>query len=350
MLPSNTTTYGDIRPRVGTRAIARLLTAGQFEMVTEQFAQIDVLGRNEGDTVKWRRYHNLARATAPMADGVSPSGKKLTYTDISASIEYYGDNMKLTRKIADTHEDPVLQEMMRLCGVQAGESLEEVRINFLKAGSNAYYANGVAGRTTVAGPATEGDFRKIFRAFKKNKAKEFREILAASAKISTQPVDSAYFVMGSTDCYADLKNLNGFVKTSEYPQSKGLMNEYGSFEQFRFILTPMFEPWSAAASSVSSTSYLSGGVAPSSASAPDVYPLIIVAKDSYAVVPLKGYGKADPTGGTKIAVVNPGTPDKSDPNGQIGFVSWTIPQTGAILNHSWVARLEVAVTADPSDA
>lgn len=346
MTPENT--YGSIGALVGVKAIAKLLHAGQYPSVTQQFAQIDMMGRNQGDTVKWRRFHNLPRATAPMTDGISPEGKKLTSTDITATIEYYGDNMDLTRKVADTIDCPVLNEMMKKCGIQAGETLEEVNINFMKAGSNAYYANGAASRAYVGGPATEGDFRKIFRAFKRNKAQEFREILKASGMVSTQPVEAAYFVLGHTDCYADLAKLAGFIKTKEYPQSKGLDHEYGSFEQFRFILTPMFEPWLAAATSVSSTEYMSSGAIPSEASNPDVYPLLVIAQDSYAVVPLKGY-KNDPTGGVRVAVYNPGTPSPVDRNGMSGFVSWTIPQTGAILNHSWIARVEVAVTADPSE-
>jgi N4-gp56 family major capsid protein len=44
-------------------------------------------------------------------------------------------------------------------------------------------------------------------------------------------------------------------------------------------------------------------------------------------------------------VLNPGTPSKSDPMGQRGYVSWKAYFTAVILNQNWMARLEVAVTA-----
>jgi len=48
-----------------------------------------------------------------------------------------------------------------------------------------------------------------------------------------------------------------------------------------------------------------------------------------------------------IGVGNPGKKTKDDPLGQKGFVSWKTYQTGAILNQSWMARLECASTASP---
>jgi N4-gp56 family major capsid protein len=47
-------------------------------------------------------------------------------------------------------------------------------------------------------------------------------------------------------------------------------------------------------------------------------------------------------------VLNPGTPSKSDPLGQVGYVSWKTYQAGAILNEQWVARIECCCTANPS--
>lgn len=341
MATPNVTTNGDISPRTALHARKTLLERGQHLMVTERFGHFDPQQKNKSLTAKWRRYNSLARASAPLAEGVPPAGQKVTSTDVTATLEQYGDALKLTDVIQDTHEDPVLNEFMELCGEQAAEVIEELRINVLKAGTGVWYAAGVSSRATVNSPPTRGDFRKIYRYFKKYKAREISKIIRASALISTEPVAPAFFCMGHTDLDSDLRGISGFIPGEQYSDSTKLLpNEIGKIEQFRIILTPMFEAWSAAGAS--GTTYLSGGVEVSVAANCDVYPLIFVAKDAYAIVPLQGYNSVTPM------VVNPGKPTKSDPLGQIGFVSWKTYQTAAILNQTWIQRLECAVTASPS--
>jgi N4-gp56 family major capsid protein len=338
---SNLTTYGDISPRTAGFAKARLLKRGQHMMVVERFGQVDPQQKNKTKTAKWRRYNSLPRATAPLAEGIPPAGSKLTFTDITATLEQYGDKVELTDVIVDTHEDRVLNENMDLVGEQAAETIEELRINVIKAGSNVYYANSVASRATVNSPPVRGDFRRIYRAFKKNKAREITKIIRASAMVSTEPVASSYFVMGHTDLDADLRVLPGFVPSEQYSSSMRMLpGEIGKIDQFRIILTAMFDPWESAGAA--GTTYLAAGVAPASSLSCDVYPMIFVARDSYAIVPLQGFNAVHPM------VLNPGKPAKSDPLGQIGFVSWKTYQTAAILNQNWLARYEVAATASPN--
>lgn len=151
----------------------------------------------------------------------------------------------------------------------------------------------------------------------------------------------AYFCMGHTDLDADLRGLAGFIPSEQYSDStKMLPGEIGKLEQFRIILTAMFEPWLT--SGASGTTYLSGGVEVSSSASCDVYPLLFTARDAYAIVPLQGFNSIHPM------VLNPGKPSKSDPLGQIGFVSWKTYQAAAILNQNWLARLECGSTASPS--
>jgi len=338
---SNINTYGDISPRTAGKAIRRLLKRGQHLLVTERFIQVDPLQKNSTKTAKWRRYNSLPRATSPLAEGVPPAGRKLTYTDVTATLEQFGDFIEITDVIADTHEDPILQESMDLCGKQAAETIEEIRINFMKAGTNVFYAANAASRSYVNSPPTRGDFRRIYRYFKKYKAEEFTKIIGATAKVSTQPIEAGYFCLGHTDLKADIKDISGFVPTAQYSDHmKALPGEVGSIEEFRIILTAMFDPWLA--SGYSGTTYLSGGIEVSSAASCDVYPLLFLAQNAVAGVPLQGFQSVD------IGVGNPGKKTKYDPLGQKGFVSWKTYQAGAITNQTWIARLEAAATAAPS--
>jgi N4-gp56 family major capsid protein len=340
-MSSNTNVYGDISPRTAAYAAIRLLTRGQFDLVTERFGQSRPLPKKKSKTIKFRRYESLPRATAPLAEGVPPEGRKLTYTDVSCSLEQYGDIVELTDVIADTHEDNVFKETFDNCGEQAAETIEVVRIAFLKAGSNIYYANNAGARASVNSPPLRSDFRRIYRGFRRNKAATIGNIIKASAKISTEPVDPAYFVMGHTDCDADVRNMDGFIPVKEYSNSdRALPAEVGSVDQFRLCLTALFEPWET--SGYSGTTYLSSGDIPSSSAQADVYPLIAVGKNGYAIVPFQGKNAVVPM------VVNPnGRPSVGNELAQKGFVSWKTYQTGTILNQLWVARLEAAATAVP---
>jgi len=336
----NYTTYGDISPRTAAYAKKRLLKRGQHLMVIERFGQTDPQQKNKSKTVKWRRYNSFPRATAPLAEGVPPQGQKLTKVDITATLEQYGDAVQISDVIKDTHEDNVFNEAVDLCGEQSAETVEELRINILKAGSNVFYANGVTSRATVDSPPTRSDFRKIYRSFMRNKARQISKIIKASHRISTEPVAPAFFCMGHTDLDADIRGLTGFLEGEKYADSTKLLpGEIGKVEQFRIILTAMFDPWEVAGAS--GTTYLSGGVEVSSAADCDVYPLLFTAQNAYGIVPLQGYNAVTPM------VVNP-KPSKTDPAGQIGWVSWKTYQTAAILNQLWFARMECAATASPA--
>jgi N4-gp56 family major capsid protein len=65
-------------------------------------------------------------------------------------------------------------------------------------------------------------------------------------------------------------------------------------------------------------------------------------RDAYAMARLQGRQ------GANVAVLNPGTPSHSDPAGQKGSVSWKTYFGGAITANEWMARLEVAVVANPA--
>lgn len=335
------TTYGDISPRTAAHAAARLLKRGQYDLVIERYGQGKPIPRKHSKSVKFRRYESLPRATAPLAEGIPPAGRKLTKTDLTATLEQYGDLVPITDVIMDTHEDSVLNEAMDLCGEQVAETVECIRIAVAKSGTNVFYANNVASRALTTSPPLRGDLRVIYRSLRKHKAKQISKIVKASVKISTEPVAPAYFVLGHTDLDSDIRGMSGFVPVEQYSNSdRGQLGEIGKVDQFRFVLTPLFEPWEQAG--VSGTTYLSGGVAVSSSAAADVYPLLIFAQDCFGIVPLQGEGAVTPM------VVNPDKPSHSNPLGQEGFVSWKTYQTAIILNHTWLARLECCATAKPS--
>lgn len=335
------TTYGDIGSRTAARVAKKMLERGKHIMLIERVGQFDPQGKNKTKTVKWRRFEALARATAPLAEGVTPPGQIVRVTDVEATLEQYGDWVQITDVIADTHEDPVLNEMSTVCGEQAGETVEVVRIAVAKAGTNVYFPGTVTTRGTVNGTISRGMLRKIVRGFKRNKAMEITQLIKATAMISTEPVAPAFWAFGHTDLASDVRGISGFVPTEQYADSgKAIEGELGKSEGVRFALSALWEPWYAAGAS--GTTYLSGGVAVTVAAACDVYPIVVFSRNAFGIVPLAGSNAITP------AVYNPGKPVPGDPLGQKGFVSWKTMQAAAILQQLWIARAEVGCTANPT--
>ncbi len=86
----NQNTYGDISPRTAAYAAVTLLNRGQYDLVIERFGQGKPIPRKHSKVIKFRRYESLPRATAPLAEGVPPAGRKLVKTDVTATLEQYG--------------------------------------------------------------------------------------------------------------------------------------------------------------------------------------------------------------------------------------------------------------------
>lgn len=338
-MPSTLTTYGDISPRTAAYAAKELLRRGQPTAILEKFGYFDPQGANKTKTRTWRRYEPLQAATTPLVDGHTPQGQKPRHTDYEVTLQQYGDWVQLTDVIIDTHEDPVLNQMIDLCSQQIVETTELIRFAAIKAGTNVYYANGAASRLLVNSAPLRGDLRKIYRGFKRSRAMEITEVIKASTDVSTEPIKKSYVLLGHTDLDSDIRNMTGFISAEKYASMKVVADcEAGSVENFRVCLTEMFEPWLAAATSASGSTFLTSGAA--GTGYPDVYPMIAIAKDSYAIVPLAGRNVVKP------AVHNP-QPVPGDELGQRGFVSWKMWQAAQILQDAWIARYEVAATAAP---
>ena len=340
-MATNYNTNGDLSQRTSVYAAKRLLKRAQEKMILERFGQVDPQPQNKGKTRSYRRYHSLATlpATAPLAEGVTPTAKKLTYTDVSVTLETYGDLVELSREIKLYHEDPVFKETFDILGEQQAEVVELIRWNAIKGGTNVFYANGAASRSAVNSPAKLSDLKKVERSFMSNRAEPISKIIKASPMVSTEPIQESYVLLGHTHCKADLEQLPGWIPVANYSNSmKAMPKEVGSIGAFRVLLSSLFTAWEA--SGTSGTTYLSSGVEVSSATACDVFPLIALAKNAYAIVPLQGHGA------TKPVLLQP-RPAPGDPMGRKGSASWTADQACVILTQTFIARLEVAASAIP---
>jgi N4-gp56 family major capsid protein len=325
------TEYGDLSQRTAAHAVVDMLDYAEAVLVLSKFGLTKEMPKNKADNMKFRRPVPFAPALTPLTEGVTPASKTMSYEDVPVAMLQYGDWTKITDKIADLAEDPVLADATELCGEQAGETKEMLLWGTLKGGTSVAYANGAA-RTDVNTPVTDSLIKGAVRLLNSQRAKKVTQMMSSSPSYGTVSVDGGFIAFCHTDCDYDLENLTNFKKVADYGTRQPLCpEELGSVGKVRFITSPLLEPWEDGGGAKGLMKSTTGTLA-------DVYPIVITAKNSYAHVPLKGKSAITPK------VVNPDKADKTDPLGQWGFVSWKMWDANVILNQLWMVRLEVAVT------
>lgn len=327
------TTYGDISPRVGLHAVAKMLVTAKNQLVLERFGKAEAMPKGKGLLIKFRRPIKFAASTTPLVEGVTPSPNILGYEDVSAVIQQYGSWVPFTDVIMDTHEDPNLNVISEQCGDQAALTKERIIWGVMRGGTNVLYTGAASARSGVEVPLDLDDIRAAVRILKNNHAMKITRVLKASTAIATEPVNASYVAFAHTNLEADFRDMTGFLPVEKYSSGAAISEyELGKVEEVRIILTNHLEPFYGAGSTTT-TGVLNNGTNV------DVYPVVIIGQDSYGVIPLAGNG-------IQMGVKNPKMASGDvDPLGQRGYVAWKMWFAAIRLNESWMIRLETAASA-----
>ncbi|RFC65013.1 N4-gp56 family major capsid protein [Fulvimarina endophytica] len=325
-----TSNQAGISQRTNVYAERQMLKHAEAVVVLEKTGPlVRPMPKNKSLTIKFRRPIPFAEATTPLTEGVTPGERNFGYEDVSATLSQYGDWSSITDVIEDTHEDPVLNDLTLMHGENIGRTKEALNYAVLRAGTNVFYANGAA-RNVVNTPISLAKQRAITRTLKAQKAQKVSNILDASIKIGTKPVEAAYVAVGHTDLESDIRGLPGFIPTSEYGTRTLLCeHEIGRVEDVRYILSPDLDPFINAGGA-------KGNMVSQGGANADVYPILYFGREAWGIVPLKGPGAISPV------IIPVGKAEKSDPLAQRGTVGWKMWHVALILNQLWMARLEVA--------
>jgi len=300
--------------------------------VLDKFGLTKPMPKNKGTLIEFKRPNVFSPADMPLVEGVTPAARSFSYSVVNATLKQYGDLAELTDVVADTHEDPVLNDLSVQMGENIGRTVESLIYGVVKAGTSVIYANGSA-RTDVNTVITVAKIRAATRALDAQKAMPVTRMLDGSPNYQTKPIEGGYIAIGHTDLKNDIRNLAGFTPVAEYGQRKPIHDrEVGSVEEVRIILSPDLDPWADAGGA-------KGSMVSTSGTSADVYPLLIFGKEAYGTVALRGMGAVEPT----IIPVDQKT--KDDPLGQRGYCGWKTWHTSKILNEAWIQRVECAVTA-----
>jgi N4-gp56 family major capsid protein len=304
--------------------------------------------KNMSDTVVYRRWlpkggattnattinqWSVTAAAHQVAEGVTPTAETMAPQDITVQLQQYMCLYSYTDKVADLYEDKIPDAMKEQAGERMGLVREMVDFGALKGCTNKFYAGGTS-RATVDEPISLSILRKATKSIKGNRGSFATSVLSAGPNYGTTSVERGYIVYAHTDCENDIRNLPGFKEVSEYANQKRLHEcELGSCEGFRFIISPELDAIADSGAAIGSD-----GLVSTTGTSNDVYPYIVVAKDFWANVALRGMESFD------VFHVPVNQRDKSDPGGQRGFIGAKFYSAAFVQNDGWGAVLECGST------
>jgi len=307
------------------------------------------MARNAGKTIVFRRFLPYGATTTNSTtintisvdvlahetdDGVTPEAESVLAQDITVTMKQYACLYDYTDQTADFHEDDIPMAQREQCGERMGLLREMIRYGVIKGCTNKYYAGGTS-RSTVDERLSLGLLRNITRGLMANRCKMITSVLAPSPNYSTAPVEASFLVFAHTDLEQDIRDLPGFIPAPSYGQRKTVHeNELGSCERYRFVLSAELAPILAGGASVTGTGLYSVG-----GSNVDIYPVLVVGRDSWGDVALRGSKSLD------VTHIKPGQKDSADPLGQRGYVGAKFYAAATMLNDGWAAVAEVGITA-----
>ena len=294
--------------------------------------QSKTLPANNTQSMKFRRYNALATTGTRLTEGVTPPGKKLTTTDITANLFQDGDFVEITDMIVDTHEDAVKHESMAIVAEQAAKVVEINRYGVLKACTNLFYANSVAARSSVVAVISRADQRKIVRALERQEAQHITQVVKSTPDFNTESVLPGFVGVTHTDMTTDVRSMQGFTSVADYGGVGKWDTEIGACEDVRYLKSTIFTPYADAGSATTTGKLTTAGVGC------DVYPVMYFGRDAYGIIALKGQFAITPM------VLNPNQPRGGDPLGQRGTIGWKTMQGTVILNDAWMLVYEAAAT------
>lgn len=267
--------------------------------------------KGKGTKIEWRIFKSLAVPTKPLEEGVTPAGKNLDISPVTAECSQYGDYVTVSDVLDMQGKDPVIAETSALEGEQAAQLVDTLIRDTVTSGTNVRYANGKASRATLtATDVLKGiDVKKAVRDLRKNNAKTFSDGYF-HAVISAE---QAYDLMSDT-------SAGGWIDANKYTDNKPLLKgEIGEYAGVRFMTS-------------SNTKVVdNSGVA--------VHLGVIYGKDSYGV-PEIGDGSA-----AKPSIIVKTDGGNSDPLNQRNTIGWKNMFTCKRLEEKAIVRIETGVTA-----
>ena len=331
-MSNQVSTYGDLGETIGIYASAQFLKTVEPQLCLEKFAKAEMLPKNAGDQIRWRRIRPFPVSTTALTEGVTPAANNIEWDTVTADIYQYGAVSRYTDKAADLLDikgwlQPVIEEHAK----QNATVREQLLWNTITAGNTVVRSNGAA-RADINTPVDLDMVRSMARTLDRNHATKPAKMIKAGPNFSTEPIKPGYVIFGHTDMRRDFEESDNFVSVVNYAGYQPVSPyEIGSIDGHRVILTNHFSKLTSAGSSTTNGMENTNSVV-------DVYPFVMIAEDAFCSIAVKGDNSGRP-------YAEAPKPRYGDELGQRGFISWKYYFGSKILNENWLVRGECAVTA-----
>lgn len=173
----NKSTSAGVAPGLVDYYEKKLLENVKPEMVHARDAQRRPLPENNGKHVNFRRMIPFDPVTAPLSEGVTPTGQTIRQTAFTAMVKPYGRHVEITDELDLYHLDNLHRETATLLSDQAALSLDTICRDAMCAGMNVQYAGSATSRGALAATdkLTAADIKKAVRTLKRANCKPFAD-------------------------------------------------------------------------------------------------------------------------------------------------------------------------------
>ena len=284
-----------------------LIDEAQANLVHDQFGQKRPIPKNGGKTIEFRKFAPLAKAVTPLTEGVTPDGKSLSVSTITATVSQYGDYITQSDILELTAIDNTILEATKLLGRQAGVTLDTVVRNVLQSGTNVTYCPKVAAdgaETAVTSRANLDNTCQLT-------VKVLQQVVAKLRGQNAPTIGGKYVAIIHPYVAYDLMRDPEWIDAHKYAKPDNLFEgEIGEIAGIRFVQT-------------TEAKIYDGGV----------FGTLVLGEGAYGVTEISG-------GGLQTIVKQKGSAGTADPLDQRSSVGWKAIKTAELLIPQYLVRVE----------
>ena len=301
----NTNVTGDTGMSVEMKTFydMSLIDEAQPNLIHDQFGQKRPIPKNGGKKIEFRKFASLPKALIPLTEGVTPDGKKLTASNIEATVNQYGDYIVQSDVLELTTIDNTIVEATKVLGNQAGLTLDTITRNILQAGTNVWYAPKKDGSAVTSRANLAADCVLTVDLVKQ---------VVADLKANNAPkIDGNYVAIIHPYVSYDIMSDPEWIDAHKYATPESIYEgEIGKIAGVRFV------------ESSEAKVYENG-----------VFGCLFIANGAYGVTEVTG-------GGLETIVKQKGSAGTADPLNQRSSIGWKAMKTAEILVQPYMIRVE----------
>ena len=302
-----------------------LIDEAQSNLVHDQFGQKRPIPANGGKTIEFRKFAPLAKATTPLTEGVTPDGKSLSVSTITATVNQYGDYITQSDVLELTSLDNTILEATKLLGRQAGLTLDTIVRNVLNSGTNVTFCPKVG----TNGAETAVTMRKNLDATSQLTVKVIQQVVAKLRGQNAPTIGGKYVAIIHPYVAYDLMRDPEWIDAHKYANPTNLYEgEIGEIAGVRFVQSTEAKIWKGAGNDANTD--LHDDSTPEGLA---VFSTIFLGEGAYGVTEITG-------GGLQTIVKQKGSAGTADPLDQRSSVGWKAIKTAEILIPNYIVRVE----------